>query len=127
MCHLVEHHDHMDRYIEKRLADYISNLERFSATLDSKHFARRAAPAISAFSPTIICEDCNNADATAKKLVSTHPDFSFSASDIRKFILVRSNVRHNIDEQHLNDVWERRKTELQRRFDLGGVDKFIDG
>ncbi|MGE0118973.1 MAG: hypothetical protein AB7S71_07895 [Dongiaceae bacterium] len=118
MCHLVEHHDHMGRYIEKCLADHVGRLPAFFATTNSERFARRSAPAISAFDRTIICEDCNVVDTRAKKQVQAHPDFSFTARDIRKFVIARPNQPHEIDSAKLREVWTFREEQLGRRFEL---------
>jgi hypothetical protein len=118
MCHLVEHHDHMDRYIEKCLGEYVGRLPAFFATIDSERFARRSSLAIAAFDETIICEDCNNLDTAAKKHVRAHLDFSFTPQDIRRFAIVRPNQPHEIDSAKLREVWTFREVQLQRRFEL---------
>lgn len=115
-CHLVEHHDHMDRYIEKLLVEKIGKSDEFLATLDSERFAKRAAPAISAFDPTVICEDCNNADTKAKKAVAAHTDFSFTVGDMRKFVMAAPNESHKINKEQLCKVWKQRERELRLRF-----------
>lgn len=124
MCHLVEHHDHMDRYIQKRLGEYIGRLPAFFATMDSERFAKRSSLAISAFDPTIICEDCNNVDAAAKKHVQAHLDFSFTAQDIRQFVVARPNQPHEIDHAKLRNVWTFREQQLRRRFEL--ADRIVE-
>jgi hypothetical protein len=118
MCHLVEHHDHMDRYIEKCLGEYVGRLPAFFATIDSERFARRSSLAIAAFDETIVCEDCNNLDTAAKKQVGAHSDFSFTPQDIRRFAIVRPNQPHEIDSGKLCEVWAFREVQLQRRFEL---------
>jgi hypothetical protein len=105
MGHLVVHHDHMDRYVELRLNDRIAAMKEFQATWDSKRFAERAAPAIAAFDPAIICEDCNNADSAAKKLVKAHDGFSFTPTDISRFAVAAPHKPHTIDENTLSRVW----------------------
>lgn len=38
------------------------------------------------FAPTVVCEQCNSADASAKKSLGMGNDFSFSPSEISRFI-----------------------------------------
>lgn len=118
ICHLVEHHDHMDRYIRKRLGELVGGRANFVATADAEIFAKRSSPALEAFEPTIICEDCNNADALAKKKAGAHPDFSFTPSDIRAFVKASPNRPHQILAEQLAFVWARRKAQLASRMEL---------
>ncbi|MHA1536820.1 MAG: hypothetical protein ACTSUD_04630 [Alphaproteobacteria bacterium] len=88
------------------------------ATVESDLFAKRSSRAVAAFDSTIICVDCNNVDTTAKKKVGAHRDFSFSPSDIRRFVVVRQNESHEIDIGKLTEIWHFREPQLRRRFEL---------
>jgi hypothetical protein len=39
------------------------------------------------FAETLVCEQCNSADATAKRVLGLPRDFSFAPSEIRQFVL----------------------------------------
>lgn len=114
----------MDKFLEGRLGERISQIEDFRATDDSERFVKRLATAVSAFDEIIICEDCNNVDVKAKKLVGADPLFSFTASDIKKFILASPNQPHEIDRKFLAEVWSFRREQLQKRIAL--ADQIVD-
>jgi len=123
-CRLVKHHDHMDRYIATKLGEYVVRMPAVLASVDSLVFAKRSSHAVAAFDQTIICEDCNNVDTKAKRKVKAHPDFSFSPSDVRQFVVPRQNKSHEIDDGKLANVWHCRERQLQRRFEL--ADRFVE-
>lgn len=106
MGKLVEHHDHMQDVLE-RLFIYASQA-RDSVVADQRaqSFVKRAAPLLSAYDRTVICIDCNNVDARAKKLVAAPADFSFSPAEIATFVVARSNQDHEIDVQRANAAWD---------------------
>lgn len=49
------------------------------------------------FEPTIICEQCNSADANAKRKLELPSDFSFAPWEIRQFVLAHPHGKHLID------------------------------
>ena len=49
------------------------------------------------FENTVICEDCNNAEAAAKKIVHAHRYFSFAPFEVREFVEPVDCVVHKID------------------------------
>ena len=105
MCHLVEHHDHMKDVLKRRFQEISINREKVIASAEAEKFAKRSSMMISAFENTIVCVDCNNADAVAKKAVSAHSDFSFSSQELRQFINSTSNQPHQIIEKTAEKIW----------------------
>jgi rubredoxin len=97
MCRLVEHHDHMGDALEDRFVFHSTTRDEVVATQLGKKFAARSAPMVSAYDNTIVCNDCNNADADAKRLVGAPRHLSFSPREIRRFINPRANEPHHID------------------------------
>lgn len=51
------------------------------------------------FKPTVICEQCNSADATAKKTLKLTGNFSFSPWEITQFVVAWQHGKHLIDYQ----------------------------
>jgi len=78
-------------------------------TITGLAMVERMAPAFSSYARILICEDCNNADASAKKMLSGKGYRvewqSFSIGQIKQFIRIDCHVPHEIDELKLMEVW----------------------
>ncbi|HTR78671.1 MAG TPA: hypothetical protein VMH39_11185 [Gemmatimonadaceae bacterium] len=118
MGHLHAHHDHMQDFIVQRLHAVSSARAEVVADENCEQFAARAAPVVSAYDPTVICADCNSADAAAKKALGLHPAFSFSPADIGRFVVARPNHAHELDFAAAARVWEERKAAFELRLAL---------
>lgn len=114
LCKLVEHHDHMKDLLVKRFQHHSSTMTNSTADKVAKSFAERSAAMISAYENTIICDDCNGADATAKEAVGAHENFSFSAAELRQFVVAEANAPHKIDVAAAKRIWE----SAEKTFDL---------
>lgn len=115
MCRLVEHHDHMKDHLIKEFEKISAGLDRVLANEAAEKFAKRSAPMVSAYDNTVICNDCNNADAVAKKLAGTHPSFSFSPAEILAFVIASPNAEHKVNPEAATKIWnENRETFLLR-------------
>lgn len=107
---LVEHHDHMADALKAAFNKVfvVSGTEQPTST--GLALIERMAPAFSAYPPVLICEDCNNADAAAKKVISNAfrkvEWHSFSIGKIRQFIIVRKHAPHSIDESEVLALWD---------------------
>ena len=111
MCRLVEHHDHMKDHLIKEFEKISAGLDRVLASEAAGKFAKRSAPMVSAYDNTVICNDCNNADAVAKKLAGTHPSFSFSPAEILAFVIASPNAEHKVSSEAATRIWnENRET-----------------
>lgn len=109
LCRLHWHHDHLRDCGEKTLRRGVPVLDdsaaraiQFSAVAACKTSAER-------FHERLVCEDCNTADGRAKALLKgvVHPDFSFSPSEIARFIVVTPNRPHEVDEAKARAIWDR--------------------
>lgn len=108
LCKLVWHHDH--------LGDFAKTLLRPVKELDGSddERARRqvahtlVSPLVERFAATLVCEDCNNADADMKSALAPDIDrwFSFSPDEISRFIRVRANERHELDANAARSAWQ---------------------
>lgn len=105
ICHLHSHHDHMDELTKTLFEKYSEEKETVVADELSSRFASRAASTLAAFDETIICFDCNSADAEAKSITEAHPNFSFSPQEISTFIEVSSNQPHRINPVEARKTW----------------------
>lgn len=87
ICRIVRHHDHFaDMAHSKIPREAIDH----GAVVVSYSFAR--------FDETLICQDCNTADAAAKVIVNAPKAFSFSPCEITGFIIVKDNQPHEINK-----------------------------
>lgn len=114
MCHLVEHHDHMQDVLKQRFQRKSSARSVVVADEHAERFAKRSAAMISAYDNTIICADCNNADVKAKNAADTPKEFSFSPHELLKIVRAVANEPHAIDPDVAKAVW----AEQQENFAL---------
>ncbi|MFJ3073696.1 hypothetical protein [Pseudomonas sp. NPDC087029] len=109
LAKLVLHHDHMTDALEAAFHRVFVDSGSHKATNTGLALIERMAPAFSAYAPVLICEDCNNADAAAKKLISDIDGrirfHSFSISQIYQFIVIGANSSHLVDEGKVFAAW----------------------
>lgn len=106
-CQLHEHHDHMKEVVKHIFEELSTRKNIIVADELSEKFATKAAFSLSAYDNTVVCADCNKADADAKRLLQCHKFFSFSPNEIAEFICVTPNREHQIDVNAAKKVWER--------------------
>ena len=58
------------------------------------------------FHEVVICDQCNSADAQAKRRLGLPPDFSFTPSEIRQFVTAESHGKHQIDYERARGIYE---------------------
>lgn len=114
MCLLVEHHDHMQDVLKKRFQELSVQRDFVVADDQSEAFAKRSASMISAYENTLICIDCNNADAEAKKAVRTPAAFSFSPNELRRIVTPKPNEMVGVNRDAAMSIW----AELETTFEL---------
>lgn len=109
LAKLVEHHDHMADALKAAFNKVFVVSGTDKPTSTGLALIERMAPAFSAYPPVLICEDCNNADAAAKKVISNAGGKvewqSFSIGQIRRFIIVKEHVSHSIDAAKVLELW----------------------
>ncbi|PHV25606.1 hypothetical protein CSQ93_22905 [Janthinobacterium sp. BJB426] len=69
----------------------------------------RMSSAFAAYDAILVCEDCNNVDTAAKKLLGVPREFSFSIGQIRGFIQVRDHQPHTVNQSKAQLAWEAAK------------------
>jgi rubredoxin len=122
LAKLVEHHDHMSDALKAAFRKVFVTSGTDKPTSTGGVFVERIAPAFSSYPPILVCEDCNNADAAAKKVVSKTGRkiawHSFSIGQIRQFITVREHAPHIIDEDNVFYIWELARPAYVARMNL---------
>lgn len=110
LAKLVEHHDHMEDALKAAFHKVFVESGTDIPTSTGLAMIERMAPAFSSYARVLICEDCNNADASAKKIL-TDGGFrvewqSFSIGQIRQFINVGGHVSHDVDKSRVMALWQ---------------------
>lgn len=116
--HTHEHHDHVADVVEKQFIKISESKEKVVANLLSERFIERTAYALAAYDNTLICSDCNNADAKAKKAINAPADFSFSPAEIKSFIIVKPNQEHEICIESASKSWSECEAIFRLRMEL---------
>jgi rubredoxin len=115
MCRLVAHHDHMGDLLEDLFAEISACLPQVLADEKAEQFAKRSASVISVHEPAVVCNDCNNADAEAKRELKLPRYFSFSPAEIRQFCTAVPNQPHQIDVARARSLWEGARSTYELR------------
>ncbi|UTM01039.1 hypothetical protein MID00_16300 [Alcaligenes sp. NLF5-7] len=110
LAKLVEHHDHMSEALKAAFSQAFIHTETNHQTNTGLALVERMAAAFAAYDPVLICEDCNNADARAKALLSQHDPLnlkhqSFSIGQLQQFIESSPHASHQINEEALKSLW----------------------
>lgn len=109
LAKLVEHHDHIEDALKASFNRVFVETGTEIPTTTGLALVERMAPAFSAYSPVLICEDCNNADAAAKKIITTAGDritwHSFSIQQIKTFITIKEHSSHIVIDSKVISLW----------------------
>lgn len=117
-CQLHEHHDHMKDVVKELFENFSIKQNIIVADELSEKFAIKTAFSLSAYDNTVVCFDCNKADADAKKIVKAHKYFSFSPKQISEFLIVTPNEEHKIDPSKAHNVWKEAKPIFEIRLQM---------
>lgn len=117
LCQLERHHDH--------LGDLAVRILRETAWLDDtdplytqrKRACAAVLPLVERFAETLVCMDCNAADAAMKKDLGgrVHRDFSFSPGEIGAFVDARPNRAHELNFEKGLEIWAKADVDFQQR------------
>ncbi|MBO9356915.1 hypothetical protein GG851_23245 [Bordetella petrii] len=110
LAKLVIHHDHMSDALKAAFRKVFIDTQTSRHTSTGLALVERMATTFAAYDPVLVCEDCNNADAHAKALLSQHDKInfthqSFSIGQIQQFIRSQPHTPHQIDENELRLLW----------------------
>lgn len=109
LCRLEGHHDHLVDYIQ---ASFGSKNPKREDDGEHNHSISNALTSLiglaSRFEEALLCTDCNTAEGTAKNRLGTSidPRFSFTPTEIARFIQVRPNRQHDVDIGVARDIWQ---------------------
>ena len=118
LAKLVVHHDHMGEALEEAFHVTFKLAGTNTVQTHGRRLVERIGDAFAAFEEVLVCEDCNNADTKAKKLVNTPRFFSFPIGQIQKFIISQDHQAHDIDTAIVQEVWRQSKPAYELRMRL---------
>ncbi|MDC8757848.1 hypothetical protein [Janthinobacterium fluminis] len=105
----VVHHDHMEDVLEEAFNAAFVDAGTTIEQVDGRKLIDNMSSAFGAYDAVLVCEDCNNADTNAKKMLAIPREFSFSIGQIREFIKPQDHQPHLIDELQAQAAWEAAK------------------
>ncbi|MFP1133051.1 hypothetical protein [Asticcacaulis sp. W401b] len=127
-AHLHKHHDH--------LQDHLTTLMKVRLGPDAKRSPDyphrevfRLSRALRRFDESIVCEDCNTADGSAKAALGLPRHFSFSPVEIGQFIKVRPHQPHSLDLPAVRRVFDSVAVDFELRTAMFGklADRLANG
>ena len=130
LARLEEHHDHLGDLINAGLRVRVG--QRWPEMLEpgAGKLADYAEKLVRRFEPDLICHDCNLADGKAKNQLKDLPrDFSFSPSEIGRFIKVAPNREHGVELDAARATWALVRARFEANVSLADslVDKIATG
>ncbi|MFD2641330.1 hypothetical protein [Pseudomonas japonica] len=123
LAKLVVHHDHIADALKAAFNKVFVEFSVSKPTLTGLSLVDRLAEGFATYSPVLVCEDCNNADAKAKRAIadrygSNLKYHSFSIMQITRFIVPREHSPHDINEEELFSIWLACREDYKSRMKL---------
>lgn len=118
LAKLVIHHDHMGEALKAAFHQAFEKAGTNIEQIDGQRLIARIGKAFAAYEEVLICEDCNNADTEAKKLVAAPPHFSFSIGQVRRFICSGDHHPHKVDALAAEQIWQEARPAYELRMEL---------
>ncbi|MDB5971116.1 MAG: rubredoxin family protein [Hydrocarboniphaga sp.] len=118
LAKLVVHHDHMGGALEAVFHAAFEKAGTSVEQVEGLRLVERMGSAFAAYEEVLICEDCNNADTEAKKLVESPLFFSFSPGQIKRFIRCGDHQPHQVDATMAQQIWQEAKPAYELRMKL---------
>lgn len=114
----VVHHDHMGDALKNAFHTAFEAAGTNVEQNEGHRLVERIGGAFAAYEEVLVCEDCNNADTNAKKLVGSPAYFSFSLSQIARFIGPKNHQPHEVDKATAQRVWSEAMPAYELRMQL---------
>ena len=117
LCQLERHHDHLGDLAARILREIACQDIPDHLYAQRKRACASVLPLVERFAETLVCMDCNAADAAMKKDLGdpVHRDFSFSSSEIGAFVVARPNQAHGRDFEKGTEIWTKADVDFQQR------------
>jgi len=113
---LVAHHDHIEDFMDVVLSELSKDLAiEAASSADAQRFIRRGRKLFRRFDRIVICEDCNNAEASGKAQVGAGPYFTFTPRELASFLRAAPNRAHEMDVGALDAAYASARPHYERR------------
>tara|TARA_R110002073_G_scaffold26476_1_gene86760 strand:- start:7857 stop:9362 length:1506 start_codon:yes stop_codon:yes gene_type:complete len=120
LCHLEQHHDHLEEFLKHRFSAVDLQSDERDHRIQISHAEAALRPLVERFERTLICVDCNLADGRVKLALREEVDsyFTFTPSEIAKFIAVSDNHLHEVDIATSRSLWVDAQEDFNDRIDF---------
>jgi rubredoxin len=123
LCQLDYHHDHLQ---DRAKAIFRQNNPLPEDVVDRRQLVQAMDSCrglIERFATALVCNDCNAAEGAAKLALKpgVHADFSFSPSEIARFITAKPGQSHQVDAEHALQIWHEAQPVFQDLLDFAAV------
>lgn len=117
LCQLDWHHDHLRDHASKIMKAHVVPELSEDVPRAAARAAAAAAPLIERFAETLLCNDCNAADAAMKAQLGRQVPgfFSFRPSEIARFAVVEPNRSHKLDVGIGEEIWGEVQSNFEQR------------
>lgn len=117
LCQLEWHHDHLRDWGKRVLRTLLPPSERTSESRALDRAIDACKDLTMRFHTTLICNDCNTAEGQAKAMLAGDlpGDFSFSPSEIARFITSAPHRMHEVDREIALVLWREARPDVERR------------
>lgn len=123
LAHLHLHHDHLRDHLQALINARVGIPWVAGVGVASGHADEHMRMLLVRFRDTLICDACNAADGTAKRNLGpeVHGAFSFSPTEIARFVRPRANALHEVDTDAARAVWNEVRAEFENRLGFAEV------
>jgi rubredoxin len=117
LCQLDWHHDHLGDYARERMKAHVPPELPHEVQRPVSRAMAAAMPLIERFAETLLCNDCNAADAVMKAQLGKQVPgyFSFRPSEIARFAVIEPNRSHRIDVAIGETIWAEVSADVAQR------------
>lgn len=118
LAKLVVHHDHMGDAMQSAFHAAFKAAGTSEAQVEGFRLVERMGVAFAAYDEVLICEDCNNADTNAKRLIGEPAHFSFSIGQMQQFIAAKAHRPHELQPEKVISEWTAARPAYELRMRL---------
>ncbi|GJE19502.1 hypothetical protein [Methylobacterium marchantiae] len=107
LAHLHVHHDHLREHLGGRLNERFGIPWAKNVPTAARNASDHMRALVLRFLDTMVCDGCNAAEGEAKKALGrdVHRHFSFTPSEISRFVRPRANALHEVDIETARAIW----------------------
>jgi len=120
----TEHHDHITDFTNSSMRERHGSDWGKRIPSGTGGFLNRIEDFVIGFRPTVVCEDCNNAETRAKGTVMAPKYFSFAPSEIRRFVVPVPHATHKVEVKAAAEVFGVSQLRFEKR--IAAAQRLLD-